>query len=113
MNAIKATWKNGQVLLEGPANWPEGTPLLVEPLTREEFIGLREEDWPETPEAKAEWLKWYDSLELSNSPRKRRRNGPPGVRRLKTTRLRTCIRALMGSFHETLPPRHRHDGRFH
>ncbi len=37
--------------------------MLVEPLTQEEFIGLREEDWPETPEAKAEWLKWYDSLE--------------------------------------------------
>jgi hypothetical protein len=20
-------------------------------------------DWPETPEARAEWLRWYDSLE--------------------------------------------------
>ena len=26
-------------------------------------FGLREEDWPETPEAIAEWLAWYDSLE--------------------------------------------------
>jgi hypothetical protein len=26
-------------------------------------LGIREEDWSNTPEAIASWLKWYDSLE--------------------------------------------------
>ena len=29
MSAIKATWKNGQVLLDGPADWPDGRRLVV------------------------------------------------------------------------------------
>jgi hypothetical protein len=63
MNSVKGIWKNGQILLKGPADWPEGTQLLVEPICQEEAIGIREEDWPETPEARAEWRRWYDSLE--------------------------------------------------
>lgn len=63
MNAIKGTWKGGQIVLDDPADWPEGCRLLVEPVPVEEEIGLSEEEWPRTPEAIAEWLKWFDSFE--------------------------------------------------
>lgn len=29
MSAIKATWKNGHVLLDNPVDWPEGRRLVV------------------------------------------------------------------------------------
>jgi hypothetical protein len=32
MNAIKATWRDGQIVPQGPVDWPDGTELRVEPL---------------------------------------------------------------------------------
>ena len=32
-------------------------------MPKEETLGVREEDWSDTPEAIASWLQWYDSLE--------------------------------------------------
>jgi hypothetical protein len=63
MSAIKGIYKDGRVVLETPADWPEGTEVMVHPVGSEDLLGVREEDWPETPEAIAAWLKWYDSLE--------------------------------------------------
>ena len=31
MNAIRATWTNGQILPNEPVAWPEGTKLFIEP----------------------------------------------------------------------------------
>ena len=56
MNAIRATWKNGQIIPDGPVDWPEGARLVVEP------EAMPEEESLDTPEAIADWLKWYDSL---------------------------------------------------
>jgi hypothetical protein len=63
MNPIKATVKGGRLDLPVPPDWPDGTEVIVQPLTGPEGVGIREEDWPATPEAVADWLKWYDSLE--------------------------------------------------
>jgi hypothetical protein len=63
MNAVKGTWKNGRIVLDRPIDWPDDCRLAIAPLTDEEILGIREEDWPTTPEAMADWLKWYDSLE--------------------------------------------------
>src|SRR5262245_54922457 len=64
MDAIGATWKNGQIVPDGPVDWPEGCRLVIEPdLAASEPIGMREEDWSTSPEAIADWLAWYDSLE--------------------------------------------------
>jgi hypothetical protein len=57
------TWKNGQVILDKPADWPEGCRVTIEPAAKEEPLDMREEDWQDTPEAIADWLQWYDSLE--------------------------------------------------
>lgn len=63
MNTIKGTYKNGQIIMAEPADWPEGTEVLIEPIPQPEMLGIREEDWPDTPEGIAAWLRWYDSLE--------------------------------------------------
>src|SRR5437763_1350061 len=64
MDAVRAIWKDGQVVLDSSVDWPDGSRLLIEPdSSNGETIGVREEDWSNTPEAIAAWLKWYDSLE--------------------------------------------------
>lgn len=63
MKTITATWKNGQVKPDEAADWPDGCRLRIEPLDQAENNGMREEDWSNTPEAIAEWLRWYESLE--------------------------------------------------
>lgn len=63
MRAITATWKNGQVQPDEAADWPEGCRLKIEPLDQQESIGMREEEWSNTPEAIAAWVAWYNSLE--------------------------------------------------
>ena len=69
MNAVKGIVKNGGVVLDNPAELPEGCRVVVEPLSDDGSLGIREEDWQDTPEAVAEWLRWYDSLEpLQMSP---------------------------------------------
>src|SRR4051812_2709912 len=64
MNAIKATWTNGQVQPASPVNWPEGTELSVEPLTSAaDKIGLDESEWRDDPEAVAAFAKWIATIE--------------------------------------------------
>lgn len=61
---LTGTWRNGQVVLDEPADWPEGARITLTP-ERQDVppFGMREEDWSDTPEAIAEWLDWYDNLE--------------------------------------------------
>jgi hypothetical protein len=63
MNAIEATFKNGQIVPDGPTDWPEGCRLRVEPVAREPVSETSDNDEPETAEQIAEWLLWYHSLE--------------------------------------------------
>ena len=63
MNAIKATWRDGRIIPLEPVDWPDGTEVRIEPLPEAESLGMREEDWPTTPEGIEQWLRWYDSLE--------------------------------------------------
>lgn len=63
MSIRLATLKNGQIVLDDPAPWPEGSRLAVKEVSETRSLGMREEDWPDTPEAIAVWLNWYDSLE--------------------------------------------------
>ena len=61
MNAIRAIVKDRRIALNVPDDWPEGTEVLIEPLT--ESIGLSEEDWPTTPEEIARHLALMDQVE--------------------------------------------------
>jgi len=61
MSTIRGIYRNGKIEIATPVDWPDGSQVLIEPV--EEIIGMREEDWSDTPEAIAAWLQWYDSLE--------------------------------------------------
>jgi hypothetical protein len=63
MNAITGTVKNGHVVLDNPLELSEGARVLVELLAEAETFGVREADWQDSPEAIAEWIRWYESLE--------------------------------------------------
>jgi hypothetical protein len=63
MNAIKGIYKNGQIILDRPADWPEDTAVLVEPLPLEQTLGIREEDWPTDAEGIARHLALMDRIE--------------------------------------------------
>ena len=64
MKAVKGIVKDRRVVIEAPADWPEGTPVEVVPAepTRP-TVGIREEDWPETPEGIAALLARMDATE--------------------------------------------------
>jgi hypothetical protein len=64
MNAIKATWTKGKILPAEPVDWPEGSPLAVEPLLPcGEQIGLDERDWRDDAESLADWDAWLRTIE--------------------------------------------------
>jgi hypothetical protein len=63
MNAVKGTVQNGHVVLDNPTVLPEGSRVIVETITEDETVGMREEDWEDTPEAITAWLRWCESLE--------------------------------------------------
>ena len=63
MSAITGRVKNGLVVLDEPASLPDGSRVVVQPIDSAQAIGLSESDWQDTPEAIADWIAWYDSLE--------------------------------------------------
>lgn len=61
---IQGTLKNGQVVLDEPFDLPDGTRVEVVPVTKDRPpIGMREEDWPTTPEGIAALLKRMEERE--------------------------------------------------
>lgn len=63
MSVITGTVKNGLIVLDEAANLPDGSRVVVHPIESVETIGVSEAEWPDTPEAIADWIAWYDSLE--------------------------------------------------
>jgi hypothetical protein len=64
MNAITAKVQNGRLDLETPPDWPEGCPVIIEPLTdRAEKIGLDESEWRNDSASLADWDDWIKTIE--------------------------------------------------
>ena len=61
---LTATWRNGQVILDGPTDWPEGSKLRVAAITLPaELIGIEDDQWPRDPQGIAELLERMDQIE--------------------------------------------------
>jgi hypothetical protein len=61
---ITGTWKDGQVILDEPADWPEGCKLQVAPIGRpSDQIGIPDDQWPKDLQGIAELLKRVDQIE--------------------------------------------------
>lgn len=64
MNALQGTIKNGHIILDVPAALPEGTRVEVLPMNESRLsLGMREEDWPTTPEEIAALLERMEQVE--------------------------------------------------
>ena len=92
MNANKATWKNGQIILDSHVDWPEGHRLIVleEPRGVIEFMTEDEQSggpaaiqgWidevralpalPDNPSQEAERLAWEEKMKAFNTQAVRR-----------------------------------------
>jgi hypothetical protein len=60
VSEIRATWKQGQVVLDGPVNWPEGLRLVVEP-DRWDEVG--DDEGPMGPDEISRTLAAMEKLE--------------------------------------------------
>lgn len=64
MDAMQGTIKNGYIVLDVPGSLPDGTRVEVLPLnSNRPTLGMREEDWPTTPEGIATLLARMDQVE--------------------------------------------------
>lgn len=77
METVLGTYRDGQITLERPVDWPNGAALEVRlgASVSTSFHAQQEERCvdgskpPCTPEEIEEWLKWFDSIEpLGMSP---------------------------------------------
>jgi len=72
MTTIKAVVRNGRIETEGPIDLPDGTELAIPIPMIPTVPGNGDQDGPDTPEAIAAWLRWYEALEpLSFTPEER------------------------------------------
>jgi hypothetical protein len=63
VDAIEGTFENGQIIPDGPTDWPEGCRLRIEPVETERGGETPNADEPETAEQIERWLHWYHALE--------------------------------------------------
>lgn len=64
MTTVQGTIKHGQIILDAPAAFPEGTRVEILPIENgRPSLGMREEDWPTTPEGVAALVARMDQLE--------------------------------------------------
>jgi hypothetical protein len=62
MSVLHGTIKDGHIMLDVPAALPEGTRVEVIPVeASRQTLGMREEDWPTTPEDIASLLARMDA----------------------------------------------------
>ncbi|MSR60053.1 MAG: hypothetical protein EXS05_20845 [Planctomycetaceae bacterium] len=62
MQAIRATWKNGQIVPDGPVDWPDGCRLVIDPEPYPSFVGMTEEEQRDDPESIARWIEAFDAI---------------------------------------------------
>ena len=63
-NALQGAVKNGQIVLDEPAELPEGSRVEALPVkAARPTLGMRKEDWPTTPEGIAALSARMDQVE--------------------------------------------------
>ena len=68
MGAIRGKYIDGKIVLEAPAEWPNGTDVIVNTAEAAGTGGLTEDGWDNSPEGIAAWLAWYDTLQPFLTP---------------------------------------------
>jgi hypothetical protein len=64
MPAITGTIHGGQIVPDGPLDWPEGTKVDITPrLSVSSKIGLDPSEWRDDAAARADWAAWITTFE--------------------------------------------------
>ena len=59
---LTGTWKNGRVILDGPAAWPEGCRVVVIRGCVPDFVGTTGDEQADDPESIAKWIASFDAI---------------------------------------------------
>ena len=59
---LTGTLKNGQVILDGPADWPEGCRVVVIRGCVPDFVGTTGDEQADDPVSIARWLAAFDAI---------------------------------------------------
>jgi len=59
---LTGTWKNGQVMLDDPADWPEGCRVVVIRESVPDFLGTTGDEQADDPESIARWIAAFDAI---------------------------------------------------
>jgi hypothetical protein len=59
---IRATWRNGEIILAQPVDWPDGTTLLVEPIETPQEYESEGDQLGNDPASIARWIAAYEIL---------------------------------------------------
>ncbi len=59
---LTGTWKNGQVVLDGQADWPEGCRVVVTRECAPDFLVTTGDEQADDPESIARWLAAFDAI---------------------------------------------------
>ena len=62
MEVMKGTFRNGQIILDTPADWPDGCRVTVELDSPPEITGMTEEEQGDDPESIARWITEFDAI---------------------------------------------------
>ena len=62
MTAIETTVKNGRIVVDAPADWPEGSRVIVERAPAHHELGMTEEEQGDDPQSIARWLAEFDAI---------------------------------------------------
>jgi hypothetical protein len=59
---LTGIWKNGQVILDNPADWPEGCRVVVIRDDLPDFVGTTGDEQADDPESIARWIAHFDAI---------------------------------------------------
>jgi hypothetical protein len=62
MSAIRATWKNGQIIPDVPVSWPDGCRLVIQVEWPGDIPFLTEEEQGDDPAAIQQWIEELRAL---------------------------------------------------
>ena len=62
MQSMRATWINGQIVPDGPVDWPDGCRLAIGPEPSLSFVGMTKEEQGDDAESIARWIEAFDAV---------------------------------------------------
>lgn len=59
---LTGTWRNGQIILDGHADWPEGCRVVVIRECAPDPLGTTGDEQADDPESTARWIAAFDAI---------------------------------------------------